>query len=81
MSAIRICEELWFEDGNIILETSDTRFRVYRGVLVKNSSVFRDILSIPQSPTEELFDGLPVVRVHDSSEDMTSLLCALYQPR
>ena len=81
MTAIRVCEDLWFEDGNIILETGDTRFRVYRGVLVKNSSVFRDILSIPQSSNEELLDGLPVVRVHDSSEDMTSFLGALYQPR
>jgi hypothetical protein len=80
MSVIHHSKTLWFEDGNLILEAEDTRFRVYRGILVKHSAVFHDILSIPQSSTQELFEGLPVIRVHDSSEDITYLLRALYEP-
>lgn len=74
-------ETLWFEDGNLILEADATRFRVYRGVLVKHSSVFHDMLSIPQPSDQDLFEGQPVVRLHDSSEDVTYFLSALYDTR
>jgi hypothetical protein len=74
-------ETLWIEDGNLILEADTARFKVYRGVLVKYSSVFCEILSIPQPSDQELFDGLPIVRLQDSSEDVTYFLNALYGMR
>ena len=46
-------EELWFDDGNLILTTSTMQFRVYRGLLTAQSLVFRDMLSLPQPPDSE----------------------------
>jgi hypothetical protein len=74
-------ETLWFEDGNLILEADATQFRVYHGVLVKQSSVFRDMLSIPQPSEQDLVEGVPLVRLHDSSEEVTHFLSALYDTR
>jgi hypothetical protein len=72
---------VWFEDGNIILEADVTRYRVHKGVLVKHSSVFHEILSIPMSLDQELYDGVPVVRLPDFSGDVEYLLRALYESR
>jgi hypothetical protein len=41
--------ELWFEDDNLILHAENTVFRVSKGVLAAHSSVFRDMLSFPQT--------------------------------
>ncbi|KAJ7857819.1 hypothetical protein B0H14DRAFT_2578181 [Mycena olivaceomarginata] len=41
--------ELWFEDDNLILHAENTVFRVSKGVLAARSSVFRDMLSFPQT--------------------------------
>ncbi len=38
---------LWFEDGNIVLASDVHLYCVHRGVLAKNSSVFRDMLELP----------------------------------
>jgi hypothetical protein len=81
MSTIQQSETHWIEDGNLILEAESTRFRVYKGILVKHSYVFRDMLSIPQPADQELFEGLPVVRLHDSSKEVTYFLSALSDTR
>ncbi|TDL22627.1 hypothetical protein BD410DRAFT_748386 [Rickenella mellea] len=71
--------KLWFEDGNIILTTKLTLFRVHRGVLLTNSSVFADMLSIPQPERDEdSFLGLPVVEMFDDDKDVTHFLHVLY---
>ncbi len=40
-------EGLWFPDGNIILATDMYLFKVHRGILSLQSSVFRDMLELP----------------------------------
>ena len=42
---------LWWEDGNIIIEAETTRFRVYKGLLVTQSEIFRDMFLIPHPST------------------------------
>ncbi|KAJ7061540.1 hypothetical protein C8F01DRAFT_937617, partial [Mycena amicta] len=44
---LRRIEELWFEDGNIVLQAGAAMYRVYRGTLAMHSSVFKDMLSFP----------------------------------
>lgn len=70
---------VWFEDGNLILQTDTAVFRVYSGLLAARSSVFKDMLAFPPPPEGNLmFDGCPIVRLYDSSEDVRYFLNAVF---
>ncbi|KAI4520192.1 hypothetical protein K525DRAFT_248791 [Schizophyllum commune Loenen D] len=73
-------QELWFDDGNIVLQAEDTQFRVHRSILAIHSNVFRGMLSLPQvGCDEEKIDGCPVVFLPgDAAQDMTYLFMAIY---
>ncbi|KAJ7604701.1 hypothetical protein DFH06DRAFT_1068191 [Mycena polygramma] len=73
-------DQLWFTPDTIVIRAEDQVFQVSRAVLAARSSVFRDMLAFPQPPGEdtELFDGVPVVRLHDSAEDVTAFLRAIF---
>ncbi|TCD61648.1 hypothetical protein EIP91_008136 [Steccherinum ochraceum] len=71
---------LWYRDGNVIIVAEGVGFRVYRGILSKQSSVFKDIFRLPQGSStagQETYKGKPVIRVTDSSQDMQELLSIL----
>lgn len=72
--------KLWYEDGSVVLATETTLFRVYRGILSQNSVIFRNMFSLPRSPssTEEKLDGLPLIHLHDAAEDLAHLLMTLH---
>lgn len=74
--------KFWFSDGNFVLQASETQYRVHRGVLSNQSSVFEDMFAFPQPITpdaaDELVEGCPVVTVLDSSKDWEILLGVLY---
>ncbi|TDL16693.1 hypothetical protein BD410DRAFT_776904 [Rickenella mellea] len=73
---------LWFDDGNIVLTTNISRFRVHRGLLSMNSPVFADMLSMPQPDRiEDGYEGLPVVEISDNDADFTHLLRFFYDHR
>ncbi|TDL16683.1 hypothetical protein BD410DRAFT_776893 [Rickenella mellea] len=77
---------LWLDDGNIVLATNLSRFRVHRTMLSMGSPVFADMLSMPVPlwntvGTENTFEGLPVVEIPDNDVDFTHLLCFLYDSR
>ena len=69
-------------DADIILRTTESKlFRVHKNILSIASSVFRDMLTVPQSPPEPTKEGeceLPVIDVHDSAEDIEVLLRMIY---
>ncbi|KAK6981522.1 BTB domain-containing protein [Favolaschia claudopus] len=71
-------DDLWFEDGNLVLATQISLFRVYRGLLAKESPVFRDMLRIPQPTDAETLDNCPVVHLPDDDEDVEFFLKALF---
>jgi hypothetical protein len=71
-------QELWFDDGNIVIQAGNRQFRVYRGVLAARSTVFQDMLSFPQPPDSELVEGCPLVQLHDSTAEVTVLLKAIF---
>ncbi|PPQ79629.1 hypothetical protein CVT24_010039 [Panaeolus cyanescens] len=69
---------VWMEDGNVILQAENTQFRVHKSILSRASSVFRDMFSLPRSPTAipettALAEGCPVVHLHDTAEDLSFL--------
>lgn len=76
--------KVWFDDGNVLLRAQDTLFRVYRGILGRESAVFRDMFALPQPANGEEVDeewGCPVVHAQDDVEEMELFLTAVFVPR
>ena len=66
-------------DANVILRSSDqVDFRVHKSLLAMSSPFFKDLLSLPQPPDNELIDGLPVVQVPENANLLNSLVLLLY---
>ncbi|KLO06814.1 hypothetical protein SCHPADRAFT_945780 [Schizopora paradoxa] len=85
LSDLKRDENLWFEDGSIVLATDVHLFCVHKSILANNSSVFKDMLAMPSgggtgsSDEEDTYEGKPVVKmVGDSDDDVRYLLMALY---
>lgn len=54
-------------------------FRVHQSVLSIHSPIFCDMFGLPSTDdTNETYDGVPLVHMPDSAEDLESLLTALY---
>ncbi|KAJ7152472.1 hypothetical protein C8R46DRAFT_869932, partial [Mycena filopes] len=70
---------LWFEDCGLIIRAENKLFRVSRDALATQSSIFRDMLTLPppQDPAE-LMDGCPIVRLPDPLRDVDYFLRALF---
>jgi hypothetical protein len=72
------CSVPWFEDGNIILETEQTQFRVYRGILSRYSVVFKDMFDLSGPDVEGDVEGCPVVHLSDNTKELQHALNALH---
>ena len=75
--------DLWFSDGSVVLRAESTLFRVHISQLVRRSLFFRDLFSLPQPANDAVgldgtFDGCPLLVLHDSADDLSNLLKALY---
>ena len=69
-------------DAHIILRSSDqVNFRVHKSLLAMSSPFFKDLLSLPQPPGDELVDGLPVVQLSEDADLLNSLISLLYPIR
>jgi hypothetical protein len=70
----------WFDDGNVVLASEDTAFRVHRSFLARHSEVFESMFLVPQPLSEvvETMDDCQVVRMWDSPTDLSNLILALY---
>ncbi|KAK7008225.1 BTB domain-containing protein [Favolaschia claudopus] len=72
--------DIWFNDGNTVLQAGNTQFRVHLSVLALHSSVFSDMQGLPQPPNQPTIEGCPVVELQDDPKDVGFLLNALYIP-
>lgn len=74
---------IWFEDGNVVLRAQNTVFRVYKGILSRDSSVFRYMFSLPNLENAETYDvsGCPLVVVQDDAADMELYLTLIFDPK
>ena len=74
---------VYYHEGTLVLQAQSVVFRVYGEQLALQSSVFDDILSIPQPPAaeQERYDGCPVIRVQDTPLDMYHFLKAIHEYR
>ncbi|KAJ6567010.1 hypothetical protein B0H19DRAFT_990737 [Mycena capillaripes] len=73
-------QDLWFEDGNLVIQAGDSQFRLFRGILAARSSVFEDMISFPQPHDSELVEGCPVVYLSDSPIEVRAFLRAIFDP-
>ncbi|KZT25453.1 hypothetical protein NEOLEDRAFT_1133371 [Neolentinus lepideus HHB14362 ss-1] len=76
------CDELWFEDGNVILQAETTLFRVFRSIMAAYSQIFMDMFSLPwsQANSPEGSDGKALVVMHDTAEDLRHFLGVIFIP-
>lgn len=80
-------ETLWMKDGNIVLATDATLYRVHESVLEAQSSFFKGMFEMPGPLAEnegglEEYEGCRVVKMaDDGDEDVSCLLDAVYSPR
>ncbi|KAF7361117.1 BTB domain-containing protein [Mycena sanguinolenta] len=73
-------EDLWFAPDMIVIRAEDKMFRVLGSILAAKSAVFRDMITFPQPEDggTEKMDGFPVVRLHDSAEEVEVFLRAIF---
>lgn len=70
---------LWLEDGNIIFQAEGKQFKVYRGLLSLQSTIFRDMFTVPQySAGDSFVEGCPVVHLSDAAADLEFALEAIF---
>ncbi len=77
LDQLRRHEEFWLDDGTTVLVAQDTAFRVYRGLLSSQSTVFQDMLAASNPDATEIFEGCPVVRLSDPPEELAHLMRAI----
>ncbi|KAG5653415.1 hypothetical protein H0H81_000702 [Sphagnurus paluster] len=92
-ASFKMHADLWFKDGSVICRAEKTLFKVHMSVLARHSVFFKDMFSIPQPKSEssawcdntskDMFrgvhtDGVPVIELYDTAEDVGNLLTALY---
>ena len=73
--------DVWFADGNLVLQAENTLFKVYEGLLTRESPFFRDMFSLPQpdaSTSGDTYDGCRLVKVYDSVSHMRIFLSAIF---
>ncbi|TCD67166.1 Ras GTPase [Steccherinum ochraceum] len=77
------CEDMWVPDGDIVLRTDNTLFRVSKAFLCQHSPIFDDLFDIPLPAVLEegdAYDGCPVVQVFDPADHLRCFLKGLYDP-
>ncbi|KAI0090611.1 hypothetical protein BDY19DRAFT_722481 [Irpex rosettiformis] len=75
--------DVWFDDGNCVLQAENKLFKVYTGMLMKYSAQFQTMLSLPQpdatsADTQPMYENCPLILLPgDSAKDAGYFLKAL----
>lgn len=68
-------QEVWLEDGNVVLACESTVFRVHRGILAAHCELLKDMFAVYAPPEdEETYEGCPLIVMPDKVVDMRRLL-------
>ncbi|KAJ7181424.1 hypothetical protein C8R43DRAFT_969138 [Mycena crocata] len=78
--AVARVEDLWFSQDALVIRAENRIFRVTKSILAARSPVFSDMAAFPQpsGTGDELFEGSPVVRLHDSAVAVEVFLRAIF---
>ncbi|KDQ49704.1 hypothetical protein JAAARDRAFT_143080 [Jaapia argillacea MUCL 33604] len=73
-------DDLWYEDGSVVLQAGMRLFRVHTSILSRHSEVLKTTFSLPQAPepATEIYEGCPLVEVIDAAIDWEHYLKAIY---
>ncbi|KAG1901450.1 uncharacterized protein F5891DRAFT_1029566 [Suillus fuscotomentosus] len=71
--------DLWYDDGSVVLKAGNDFFRVHGSILSQKSSVFATILLQSQTENTETHEGCPVVALGDDAEELRQLLLTIYE--
>ncbi|KAJ7052895.1 hypothetical protein C8F01DRAFT_1169206 [Mycena amicta] len=74
-SDLIVHSDLWFDDGNLLVQAQGTQFRVFRGTLVYHAPGIKALLD---SEDPEQIAGTPVLVLSDSSEDLEYVFRTLF---
>jgi hypothetical protein len=74
-------DDLWFDDANLIVHAGLSIFRVYRGMLAKQSPLLADALGAPKLSTYDVFQGCPVLVLPYNATDIGHFLSAIFKPK
>ncbi|KAI0691716.1 hypothetical protein C8Q76DRAFT_685857 [Earliella scabrosa] len=81
LKGLKSDDEFWLDDGNVILVAGDTAFRVYRGLLESQSTVFQDMFASSSAIPDESYRDCPIVHLTDGIEDLRDFLRVLLPRR
>ncbi|KAG2138635.1 uncharacterized protein EDB93DRAFT_1230831 [Suillus bovinus] len=70
--------DLWYDDGSVVLKAGDDFFRVHKSILSQKSSVLATIFQ-HQAENTETHEGCPVVALRDDAGDLQQLLLTIYE--
>ncbi|KAF8956208.1 hypothetical protein BDZ97DRAFT_1671975 [Flammula alnicola] len=78
--------ELWFDDATVVFQAENKLFRVHRGIIASQSSVFKGMFALPQDASvdgsgggQETIDGCTLIRLHgDTATDVGYFFKAIY---
>ena len=80
MAELHRCVELWYDDGNIVIQAQTSLFRVYAGILSKHSPIFKDLLTLPKPSRLGRYEDCPLIKLdRDKAEDVQDFLFALLE--
>ncbi|KAJ7122635.1 hypothetical protein C8R43DRAFT_1076340 [Mycena crocata] len=69
---------LWYPDGNLIIRAGSHEFRVFRGILTKQSVYFADVLCAVELSTHDTSEGCSVLTLPYSGPEMAYFLAAIF---
>ena len=72
---------VWMEDGNVIVAAGIdpiSLFKCHRSMLSRGSDILGGLFTLPALSAAETYQGLPVVPLFDSREDVRQFLKILY---
>ena len=78
---VRQSEDIWYDDGNIVLIAEDMAFKVHRSILSRSSEVFRDMFALATpdfSGYSPVVTTCPVVHLSDTANEIETLLGIMY---
>lgn len=75
----RHLNNLWYDDGSVVLKAGDDFFRVHSSILSQKSSVFATLLLQSQAENTETHKGCPMVTLGDDAEELRQLLLTIYE--
>ena len=72
--------DLWFDDGNHVIQAENYQFRIHCSILSARSPVLCRVFSEPAPEGTKSIEGCPVTHLQDRGKHVKNFLMAIYDP-